>query len=281
MLRLRRCGMRWATMTLNPRGPRALPCPPRKRCLRAAWSRLTETAGQRLGIADPHRARRRATRQRRAPRQGHRHGFSSHRGPCKPTSPTSTPNSPDLPRTTRPRSSPPPLTDIGRQDESHFRQIPRPSLCCCCMSGYKDVGSHRRLPMQLPLTWRFSAVSPPGATCFVSHRGSNPSVTHRSHQCAQSCRARPRGCGRSCLCPSSMRCTVCAPFKAVAGHHAPRPSWPLLPSITRWQPRAHIYGAAFRRSAGVTEPAASDSRPQMTWWASTIATVLGIDGQLV
>lgn len=37
------------------------------------------------------------------------------------------------------------------------------------------------------------------------------------------------------------------------------------------------YGAAFRRSAGITEPAASDSRPQMTWWASTIATVLGID----
>ena len=41
------------------------------------------------------------------------------------------------------------------------------------------------------------------------------------------------------------------------------------------------YGAAFRRSAGIIEPAASDSRPQMTWWASTIATVLGIDGQLV
>ena len=141
-------------------------------------------------------------------------------------------------------------------------------------------GSHRRLPRQLPLTWRFSAVSPPAASCFVSHRGSNPSVTHSSHHCAQSCRARPRGCGRSCLCPSSMRCTVCAPFKAVAGHHAPRPSWPLLPSITRWQPRAHT-ARHFRRSAGITEPAASDSRPQMTWWASTIATVLGIDGQLV
>ena len=78
--------------------------------------------------------------------------------------------------------------------------------------------------MQLPLTWCFSAVSPPAATCFVSRRGSNPSVTHSSHHCAQSCRARPRGCGRSCLCPSSMRCTVCAPFKAVAGHHAPRPT---------------------------------------------------------
>ena len=48
------------------------------------------------------------------------------------------------------------------------------------------VGSHRRLPMQLPLTWCFSAVSPPAATCFVSHRGSNPSVTHSSHHCAQS-----------------------------------------------------------------------------------------------
>ena len=30
-----------------------------------------------------------------------------------------------------------------------------------------------------------------------------------------------------------------------------------------------------------TKPAASDSRPQMNWWASTIATVLGIDGHLV
>jgi AcrR family transcriptional regulator len=37
------------------------------------------------------------------------------------------------------------------------------------------------------------------------------------------------------------------------------------------------YGAAFRRSASISEPAASDSGPQMKWWASTIATVLGND----
>ncbi|SOJ55614.1 hypothetical protein MSIMFB_03096 [Mycobacterium simulans] len=37
------------------------------------------------------------------------------------------------------------------------------------------------------------------------------------------------------------------------------------------------YGAAFRRSVGMTEPDASDSGCQMTWWALTIATVLGID----
>jgi TetR/AcrR family transcriptional regulator, repressor for neighboring sulfatase len=37
------------------------------------------------------------------------------------------------------------------------------------------------------------------------------------------------------------------------------------------------YGAAFRRSAIISEPAASDSGPQMKWWASTIVTVLGID----
>ncbi|WP_283616075.1 TetR/AcrR family transcriptional regulator [Mycolicibacterium poriferae] len=41
------------------------------------------------------------------------------------------------------------------------------------------------------------------------------------------------------------------------------------------------YGAAFRRSAGIAEPDASRTTPQLKWWATTIATVLQIaDGGL-
>jgi AcrR family transcriptional regulator len=36
------------------------------------------------------------------------------------------------------------------------------------------------------------------------------------------------------------------------------------------------YGPAFRRSAGIAEPAAGDPRPQLKWWAATIRTVLEI-----
>ena len=62
--------------------------------LRPARPRRTQTPHQRLGLTHPHRARRRATGQRRArPTTTSPHGFSSHRAPCKPTSPTSTPNS--------------------------------------------------------------------------------------------------------------------------------------------------------------------------------------------
>ncbi|MCA1655499.1 MAG: TetR/AcrR family transcriptional regulator [Pseudonocardiaceae bacterium] len=36
------------------------------------------------------------------------------------------------------------------------------------------------------------------------------------------------------------------------------------------------YGSAFRRSAGINEPEASDPRPQLTWWTTTIRAVLDI-----
>lgn len=36
------------------------------------------------------------------------------------------------------------------------------------------------------------------------------------------------------------------------------------------------YGAAFRNSAGIGDPAAYDSRAQRRWWAATIASVLDI-----
>lgn len=36
------------------------------------------------------------------------------------------------------------------------------------------------------------------------------------------------------------------------------------------------YGAAFRKSAGIGDPAAADSRAQQRWWAATIASVLDI-----
>jgi len=37
------------------------------------------------------------------------------------------------------------------------------------------------------------------------------------------------------------------------------------------------YGAAFRRSAGIDEPVASQHREQRRWWAKTLVTVLDID----
>jgi len=38
------------------------------------------------------------------------------------------------------------------------------------------------------------------------------------------------------------------------------------------------YGAAFRRSAGINERAASEPRDQRRWWVRTLVTVLEIDG---
>lgn len=37
------------------------------------------------------------------------------------------------------------------------------------------------------------------------------------------------------------------------------------------------YGSAFRRSAGISEPDASQHRPQRRWWIRTLATMLDID----
>lgn len=37
-----------------------------------------------------------------------------------------------------------------------------------------------------------------------------------------------------------------------------------------------VYGAAFRNSAGIGNPAADDPRAQQRWWAATIASVLDI-----
>lgn len=38
-----------------------------------------------------------------------------------------------------------------------------------------------------------------------------------------------------------------------------------------------VYGAAFRRSAGITGPAAESSTAQVAWWTHTLTTVLGLD----
>ncbi|TDD59348.1 TetR/AcrR family transcriptional regulator [Kribbella antibiotica] len=39
------------------------------------------------------------------------------------------------------------------------------------------------------------------------------------------------------------------------------------------------YGAAFRRSAGVSEAAAKRPGPQRTWWANTLSTALGLQDE--
>ena len=37
------------------------------------------------------------------------------------------------------------------------------------------------------------------------------------------------------------------------------------------------YGAAFRRSAGITADVANDPRAQRRWWARTLTSALGLD----
>jgi TetR/AcrR family transcriptional regulator, repressor for neighboring sulfatase len=39
-----------------------------------------------------------------------------------------------------------------------------------------------------------------------------------------------------------------------------------------------VYGAAFRRSAGVAARAAIDPSPQLAWWTATTAAALGLEG---
>jgi AcrR family transcriptional regulator len=38
-----------------------------------------------------------------------------------------------------------------------------------------------------------------------------------------------------------------------------------------------VYGAAFRRSAGISEATANRPGPQLTWWTNTFRTALGLD----
>jgi len=38
-----------------------------------------------------------------------------------------------------------------------------------------------------------------------------------------------------------------------------------------------VYGAAFRRSAGIGDPAAGRAKPQLAWWISTLTTTLDIE----
>ncbi len=92
--RWRGCEMHWGIRTLNPRGPRAPPCPPRRR------SRMPSAAA--ANANDPPAGGRRSpppsatwcdSSVRDSATTTSPQGFSSHRAPCKPTSPTSTPNS--------------------------------------------------------------------------------------------------------------------------------------------------------------------------------------------
>ncbi|WP_410626748.1 TetR/AcrR family transcriptional regulator [Amycolatopsis sp. cmx-8-4] len=39
-----------------------------------------------------------------------------------------------------------------------------------------------------------------------------------------------------------------------------------------------VYGAAFRRSAGISEATADRPGPQLTWWTNTFRVTLGLDG---
>jgi hypothetical protein len=58
-----------------------------------------------------------------------------------------------------------------------------------------------------------------------------------------------------------MRSRTCAPLQAVGGgHRVHRHSWPSL--LHQALATETAYGAAFRRSAGISDPAASDSEPK-------------------
>ena len=97
----------------------------------------TQTARQRLGIADPDRTRRRATGQRRAGQQRHRHKafrLTAHR--ANPPHPRLHQTRPDLARATGPRSGPPHLTP-GAQAFRGARMIGPDNSRCCIDFAYK------------------------------------------------------------------------------------------------------------------------------------------------
>ena len=118
--RWQRCEMQWARRTLTPPGPRALPCPPRRRSPTRSAAAANANARQRLGFTHAHRARRRTTGQRRTGQQRHRHKafrLTTHR--ADPPHPRLHQTRPDLARAARPGGSPPQLTvkhpsDLGR-----------------------------------------------------------------------------------------------------------------------------------------------------------------------
>ena len=113
--RWQRCEMPWARRTLTPPGPRAPPCPPRRRSPTRSAAVANANARQRLGIADADRARCRPARQRRAGQQGHRHKafrLTAHR--ADPPDPRLHQTRPDLARTARPGSCSPHLNYRAR-----------------------------------------------------------------------------------------------------------------------------------------------------------------------
>ena len=83
----------WARTTLKAHGPRAQPCPPRKRSatpsVAAANANDPPAAGPR---SPPPNATWSASSAKGWPTTTSPPGFSSHRAPCRPTSPTSTPS---------------------------------------------------------------------------------------------------------------------------------------------------------------------------------------------
>jgi hypothetical protein len=66
-----------------------------------------------------------------------------------------------------------------------------------------------------------------------------------------------------------------APLEAVGGRRVHRHSWPSLPCLKRWQPKPHTARHFAVAPASAIPPPVTLG--QMTWWASTIVTVLGID----